>query len=120
MGASNLARTNSLTSPRTNTKLRLVWDGYQSPLMVCQPLANTCTSVKSWLTPLTGAPRVQRRQSRTTDSAAVVGLSAPLEALRAHGRLPLVLKSLSEQQIVDCSTQNLGCQCGNAGYAVND
>merc|ERR1711957_1107864 len=29
------------------------------------------------------------------------------------------LKSLSEQQLVDCSTQNLGCQGGNAGYAVN-
>jgi len=29
------------------------------------------------------------------------------------------LKSLSEQQLVDCSTQNLGCQGGNAGYAIN-
>merc|ERR1712125_193388 len=29
------------------------------------------------------------------------------------------LKSLSEQQLVDCSTQNLGCQGGNAGWAVN-
>jgi len=29
------------------------------------------------------------------------------------------LNSLSEQQLVDCSTQNLGCQGGNAGYAIN-
>jgi len=29
------------------------------------------------------------------------------------------LQSLSEQQLVDCSTQNLGCQGGNAGYAIN-
>merc|ERR1712166_267558 len=29
------------------------------------------------------------------------------------------LKSLSEQQLVDCSTQNHGCQGGNAGYAIN-